>query len=236
MKDRKTKMIEYYNKYGNVPKEYRERILWLHDKLNITEPLENQILTMQQDYMNLAKYETINIVLYEIPEGTPRPRAKLIAKKNIVDALGNNANIHIYSPNQYENHEYMKMWVKEHLKDKLEHLICTPCWVDINCYFPIPNIFNKIDTMLAELGIIRYLGKPDADNIAKSYLDAMNDNVYLDDTLVTDLCVHRYYSVLPRIEIALHYLNMLGNKYQYNAIISRKNYEPNMDVIYYGQF
>ena len=45
-----------------------------------------------------------------------------------------------------------------------------------------------------------------------------NHNVWLDDTLVVSGTVNKYYSILPRVEIRLSYLNMLYNKYQYNSI------------------
>ena len=48
-----------------------------------------------------------------------------------------------------------------------------------------------------------------------------NSNIWLDDTLVISGTVNRYYSILPRVEIKLRYLNMLQNKYQYNSINKR---------------
>jgi len=236
LKDKRSKILEYEDRYGDIPKDYQERLLWLYDKLQLNDDLSNQIIKSRQLFCQQLEYETINIILYELPEGTPRPRASIVNRKNIINSLKSNSFIHIYSPGQHDNNDYMKMWVQEHLQDKLNQLICTPCWVDIRNFFQTPSLFTKIDTMLAELGCIRYIGKPDADNVAKNYLDSMNHNLWLDDTLVTDLCIHRYYSVLPRTEIDLHYANMLGNKYQYKAIISRKDFTDKMLVTYFGQF
>jgi hypothetical protein len=52
-----------------------------------------------------------------------------------------------------------------------------------------------------------------------------NHNVWLDDSLVQDGSVHKYYSILPRVEIKLRYLNCIYNKVFYNKIIERKDYD-----------
>ena len=46
-------------------------------------------------------------------------------------------------------------------------------------------------------------------------------NIWEDDSLVMHSSVDKYYSVLPRIEIRLRYLNMLYNKYQYKSMKNR---------------
>ena len=59
-----------------------------------------------------------------------------------------------------------------------------------------------------------------------------NDNVWIDDIIVIDGSVHKYYSMLPRVEINLYYLNKVYNKHQYNSIIKRKDFNGN--VSYFG--
>ena len=61
-----------------------------------------------------------------------------------------------------------------------------------------------------------------------------NANMWLDDTLVVDGSVHKYYSVLPRIEIQLRYLNMVYNKNQYRNIIEQKGYNEEYDLKYFN--
>lgn len=60
-----------------------------------------------------------------------------------------------------------------------------------------------------------------------------NANVWLDDTLVIDGAIHRYYSVLPRIEIRLRYLNMLYNNHQYKSVTGRSDYNEDYNVEYF---
>ena len=76
-------MIEYNNKYGHIPRNYRDRIMYLYDILKIDDKKSEEILIAKEYFINSTYYETIRMVMYEIPEYTPRPRARLINKKNI---------------------------------------------------------------------------------------------------------------------------------------------------------
>ena len=60
-----------------------------------------------------------------------------------------------------------------------------------------------------------------------------NANVWLDDTLVVDGSIHRFYSVLPRVEIRIKYLNMVYNKHQYTSITNRTDYDTAFDLQYF---
>jgi len=48
-----------------------------------------------------------------------------------------------------------------------------------------------------------------------------NSNIWLDDTLVVDGTVRKYYSIKPRVEVHLKYMNMLYNRSQYTNTIKR---------------
>jgi Holliday junction resolvase RusA-like endonuclease len=52
-------------------------------------------------------------------------------------------------------------------------------------------------------GKIRHTKKCDADNLAKSILDALNGIAYYDDSQVCELLVRKYYSDNPRVEILI---------------------------------
>ena len=87
---------------------------------------------------------------------------------------------------------------------------------------------------MAEIGCIRPIIKPDFDNIEKSYGDAFTGNIWIDDIVVVDATIRKYYSVLPRMEIDLKYSNQLCNQHQYKAMIRRKDYTEEMDIKYFG--
>ena len=52
-----------------------------------------------------------------------------------------------------------------------------------------------------------------------------NHNVWLYDSMVIDGRVQKFYSILPRIEIKLKFLNTLYTKKQYESVINRKDYD-----------
>ena len=63
-KTRKQKMVEYEQKYSNIPLDFKERLEWLYDKLNITESKAQSILNKRDEMMMSFQYQTIEIILY----------------------------------------------------------------------------------------------------------------------------------------------------------------------------
>ena len=234
MKSKRQKVIEYEQKYGTIPKNYIDRLYWMFDNFNIDDKKSQEIIDARNRFINSTYYETIRIVLYEIPEYTPRPRARIINKKDIINAAtGNNSFIQVYSITGRQNREYMKQFVSSNM-NYLETLLCTPCDIEYRSYFPTPKYYNKTQIFLAEIGLDRPVSKPDFDNIEKAYGDAFTGNIWIDDILVVDATIRKYFSILPRVEIDLMYSNQLYNNHQYKAMIKRKDYTEEMNVNYFG--
>ena len=233
MKNKKQKILEYYDKYNHIPKGYIERLEWLYETLNIDDKKSDEILRARENFINTTYYKTLNLVFYEIPEYTPRPRARIINRAGVINAAtGNNSFIQVYSITGRQNREYMEMYTKQNLSE-LEQLLCTPCDIEYNTYFPTPSYYNKTQIFLAEIGLDRPMIKPDFDNIEKSYADAFTGNIWIDDIVVVDASFHKYYSVLPRVEIILKYSNQLCNNHQYKSMINRKDFTNEMNVDYF---
>lgn len=233
-KSRKQKASEYEQKYGDIPVDFHERLSWLYDKLKITESQAFDIMLKRADMLGSLYFYDINVVLFEVPEGSPRPRFRLVNRQNLANmAIANPSFIHVYSITGAEDNKFMRRLIDAGELSQLDQLICTPCDVDICAYMKTPSSYNKQDTILAELGLHRPIFKPDFDNIAKKYSDMFNKNVWLDDTLVVDGSIHKFYSVLPRIEIRIKYLNMLYNKHQYSAITNRVDFDDSISLSYY---
>jgi len=229
-KNRKVKAEEYLYKYENIPADYKQRLEYLYEKLNINEKKGNEILLKRDMMLNTLHYTDFKIILYEEPEGTPRPRFRLINRNNIGQSAMNNSQfVHVYSLNAHDDHVFMQRMVGTDLI-QLDQLIYTPCEVYFNAYFKTPSAFSQVDTYLAELGLHRPATKPDWDNIGKKYSDMFNSNVWIDDALVVDGKVSKFYSILPRVEITIRYLNMLYNKYQYNNVKNKLD----GDIKYFG--
>lgn len=220
------------NRYGNIPRDRTQRFEYLFDTLNIDDKKADEILQYRTNFIDSTYYTTLFITLYEEPEFTPRPRARIVRRSNLINAVtGNNSFIQIYSITGRENKEFMKMYTQQNIHE-LEQLLCTPCDIEYKVYFPTPSYYNKTQIMMAEIGLDRPLIKPDFDNIEKSYADAFTGNIWIDDIVVIDATIRKYYSILPRVEIILKYANHLYNNHHYKSMIKRKDF-PDGGVVDY---
>lgn len=228
----KQKQKEYMSKYGNIPLDFKERLDYMCNVYNVSHDEMIDILHERDRRIQGLYYTTIRVVLNVIPEGAKRPRYRFVNRGNLISAAINDPGfIHVYSPGAAANHDYMKKLVDNEIV-QLQHLICTPCNVHFRAYFPTPKSYNKQEVFMAELGLNRHLVKPDWDNIGKLYSDMYNSNIWIDDALTIDGTVSKYYSILPRVEIDLSYLNAVYCKQQYLNIIGRKDYNEDMNLTY----
>lgn len=208
-----------------IPKDYQERINWIIDTYKISDAKLKDIIDTKNKMLQQMYYmPELFVVIYEIPEGSPRPRARFIKSKGnniLANARSNPGFIQVYSITGAADKKFMQEFKTNNDFDFLESLIYTPCSVKYDAYFKTPSIFNSKEKMLAELGLIRPLSKPDFDNVEKKYSDMYTGNIWVDDSIVIESNFNKYYSELPRIEITLRYMNMLYNKYQYKSISKR---------------
>lgn len=219
MKKRKDKQKIYDRLFNNIPRDYNERLEWLSNNLHLNSMKMDTIVGKYNTMKERLYFKRFFIVLYEIPEGSPRPRFRLVNRKNLRNmAIANPNFIHVYSPVGAEDNKYMKrLLTKEEFKE-FTKLIYTPCIVDYKAFFKTPSSFNSVEKYLAELGVYTPISKPDWDNIGKKYCDMTNENLWVDDRLVIQGTVEKLYSVLPRVEITIDFLNMLQNRHQAESI------------------
>ena len=208
-----------------IPKDYQERINWIIDTYKISDAKLKDIIDTKNKMLQQMYYmPELFVVIYEIPEGSPRPRARFIKSKGnniLANARSNPGFIQVYSITGAADKKFMQEFKTNSDFDFLESIIYTPCSVKYDAYFKTPSIFNSKEKMLAELGMIRPLSKPDFDNVEKKYSDMYTGNIWVDDSIVIESNFNKYYSELPRIEITLRYMNMLYNKYQYKSASKR---------------
>ena len=204
----------------------------MYDLYHLNDSKCNEIIEKKRNMEFFMRYEQFTIVLYEEPEGAKRPRFRIINKKNYMDmAISNPEFVHVYSPNAAEDSRYMKRLIDDELIS-LHRFVQTQCIIEFNAYFKTPSYLNTVDKFICEIGLHRDILKPDWDNIGKKYSDIYNHNIWLDDNLVVGGTVNKFYSILPRVEINLKYLNCVTNKYQYNNIINRKDYNEDYPINY----
>jgi Holliday junction resolvase RusA-like endonuclease len=65
----------------------------------------------------------------------------------------------------------------------------------------VPQSYSKKRTEACLSGLEKPCKKPDIDNIAKTFLDAMNGVIFKDDTQVIDLHVKKLYSAFAGVDV-----------------------------------
>ena len=196
---------KYINEYKNISPVFLIRVSeYMKDKSfdfkSKIEKISNRILNIKEN--------TIKIVLYIIPEATPRPRLSLTSGK-------------FYVKNSKTNSNFMELIVRNN--NDILNLITTPCRFIVNTFLPIPKGFNKIDTILAEMGLIRPITKPDWDNLGKTYSDMIQKHLIIDDSIIIEGSCNKYYSLKPRVEILIHYKEEFDCKYNEKLIDKKLN-------------
>jgi len=78
-----------------------------------------------------------------------------------------------------------------------------PVGVYLYIRLPVPQSYSKKRTEACLAGSERPSKKPDIDNVAKCFLDAMNGVIYLDDTQVVDLHIKKLYSAVAGVDVAI---------------------------------
>ena len=130
----------------------------------------------------------MDIIYFRIdgnPKGKDRPRF---------------ARGHTYTPKPTKDYE--KKVVKTFKSEYPHYEVPTGALeVDIDVYYkPIKSI-SKSDRAKMLSGEIRPTKKPDADNIAKIILDALNGYAYEDDKQVVELTVKKYYAEVAHTDV-----------------------------------
>ena len=74
---------------------------------------------------------------------------------------------------------------------------------NITAYFSIPQSISLKKKEQLKSECVHVMKKPDCDNIAKIILDSLNKIAYDDDKQVVQLCVEKFYSDTPRVEVEL---------------------------------
>jgi Holliday junction resolvase RusA-like endonuclease len=135
----------------------------------------------------------MTFMLTYMVEGNPigKGRPKFARRGSFVSA---------YTPTKTRDYENV---IKEVAKKAMgsNEILETPVTVAIYITVPIPASYSKKRTEACLKDIERPIKKPDIDNIAKCFLDAMNDIVYKDDTQVLTLHVTKVYGTVGMVEV-----------------------------------
>lgn len=134
---------------------------------------------------------TIRFTVYGAPVGKGRPRFT--------------RNGHAYTPDKTAAYEE-KVRLCWQTQSGQGFSGGVPLLASITAYFPVPKSTSK--KKAASMEGVFHLSRPDADNIAKAILDALNGHAYPDDSAVQiDRCWKIYTNAAPRVEVEIREVN-----------------------------
>ena len=108
----------------------------------------------------------------------------------------------VYTPNKTKDYEFL---VQQYFKIKYPNykMLEGRISIDIIAYLKIPKSTNKAKTQEMLENKLSPTKKPDADNIAKSILDAMNGFVFKDDNQVSKISVEKRFALEEKAVITV---------------------------------
>jgi len=152
------------------------------------------------------EYRSIHILMYEYPMKTDRPRT---------------FNGHTFSPNAAANKDYFRKALTKIISTL--QLITTPAEILIDAYLEMPSRVPPDEVILFEAKLLNPIDRPDYDNIEKCYTDMLTSVITTDDDIFYHAEITKYYSLLPRVDITIRYLNKHESDYIYKKIKGRKS-------------
>lgn len=207
IKTRDTKLKEYCEKY---PITYSDIELALKQYFNIRKwDMNKAVAKAKKRIKSIEKhriYKNIKITLYEFPMKTDRPRSTF---RGIT-----------YSPNAKANNIYLSKAIKS--INKTIKLLNTPATIVIDAYLEMPEQVPPEEVLLYECKILQVEDTPDYDNIGKCYTDMQKNNIVVDDDIFWSGTINKFYSVVPRVEIHIRYIEKHESKYIYKKLKNRK--------------
>lgn len=138
----------------------------------------------------------MEIIRFEIPgeaQAQMRPRATTI-----------NGQVRMYDHKKSRNYKsYVQEVAAPHMPDKP---IEGPIEMKVTVYKGLLKSFNKKKRQEALDGILLPTSRPDADNLAKSFMDALNGMAYKDDSQIVTLIAEKRYAEEPYVFIEIQTL------------------------------
>lgn len=203
-KKKKLSIEEEYLPYADLPNDSDELLASFISDNKFTK---KQMVELIKEYHKLKKAKKdkvkLKFIIEMIPKGSPRPRLNLYRKC-------------VYVEGAKENWEFFKKLVDTQ-QIKIKGQIHKATYMDLKYYLPIPSGMTKKEKVLAEKKVLRPISKPDWDNLGKT-TDMFNKTLWLDDSLVIDARVRKYYSFKPRIEVKIKYEKVFDSLYNERKI------------------
>lgn len=188
---------DYINEYGDIPTDPQGRIDYMLQSVNLKRCKDSVIQRVRE--ISRIGWKRVEYTIYLLPKATPRPRYS----QGLFYVKGAQDNKKIF---------------KEYIEETDLPMIYTPCKFYCSTYYPIPSGMNTIEKILAELRYVRPISKPDWDNVAKAYCDMIQGTLLYDDSLIIEGISKKFYSVKPRIEISIEYMEEFDSNFNKSKI------------------
>lgn len=192
---------EYQELYGDIPDQFGSRLEYLINMVNLSRCKKS--IFDEIDRIRNIKWINHEFTINILPKATPRPRASSVNGKHTF----------FYVKGAADNKKIFKKYIEDaQLKDKIP-MIYTATKFNVKAYFPIPKSMSGVEKVLAELGLIRHIVKPDFDNLVKTYSDMITGIILYDDSIIVEGSLKKYYSLKPRIEISISYMDSFDSSF-----------------------
>ena len=183
---------EYESTYRDVPRDTMGRIQYILGRHVNNERMNDDIQKSAISIKRIKRHK-VSFVMYKVLKPSARPRANT-----------STGYVKMYVPHAAENGEWFEDFMRN---NDLPH-IATPCRIDIIVYEKCPSNFSIKNKILSELGLLKpWFRTGDVDNYAKSVLDMIQHGMLEDDCLCVDSEQHLRYSILPRVEVQIEYMD-----------------------------
>lgn len=208
-------ILEYHEKYGNIPTDYMDRLAYLYDSIGFKQSDLVELLDKLDALLNV-EWNEVMYVFYMEPKPAARPR-QVRSKKG--------KTFHFYVPGARLTKDIFDTFKELH--SNMDCVISTPCIMLTNVYVKTPSNMTKQEKIAAELGVIHDVNEPDWDNYGKQYSDMVQTTLVSNDSIVYRGSVEKFYSILPRVEVIVKFMTKYDCKYNKRSIEKRKSFKEN---------
>lgn len=137
------------------------------------------------------------------PKGKGRPRSRIATGK------AGQQFVAVYTDKETRSYEAMLRYAAQQSMSGRPPFDCALS-VRVTAFMPVPDSWSEKQRRLALAGYRRPLGRPDADNLNKSILDACNKIVWVDDARIVKLLIEKHYDERPRLRMEMWVTPMPG--------------------------
>lgn len=191
---------DYLEEYGDIPKRDTERFKYILQQAHFNKKWKSTVTERIHNNLHI-EWKRYDLTIWLLPKATPRPRHNM--RNNVFYVLGAKDNKDIFK----------KFMCKQDLP-----MIYTPCKFTCISYLPLPKTMRDDEKIMAELGLVYPISKPDFDNIAKTYADMIQGLLIYDDAFIIEGVSKKFYSAKPRIEISIEYMTQYDSIFNENKI------------------